>query len=233
MSENVKSYRDIRIFDVLGATPEQNIITLHNSVKGPDFQHEIFQSDKDDNIFIPVYTLYRKLITYDHPLSTPLHPNIYNDRTQFFGITRLKNPVIDKEENERKYLIPKGAGTYPFFPPGIIDKFERKEKIKHLILTEGYFKAFKGSLHGLDVVGLSSITHMKDKDTKALYTDIITLIKHCEVEIITILHDGDCLDLSEKALIKEGDLFKRPNIFFSAIKNARELLTCLIHKVKN
>jgi hypothetical protein len=220
----VKSYRDSRVFDELGATPEQNKIILHNSFKGPDFEHEIFKPDKDDNIIINVYSLYRKLISYDHPLATPDKPNINNNRVQTFGVTRLKNPVTTKEGDIKKYNIPKGAGTYPFFPPGIIDKFERKEKIKHLILTEGYFKAFKGWMHGLDIVGLSSITHIKDKDTQALYSDIITLIKTCEVEIITFLYDGDCLDLSVKAFEKEGDLFKRPNIFFSSVKNARELL---------
>jgi hypothetical protein len=103
----------------------------------------IFSSDKDDNIDILVYTIERRLIFYDHPKADPTKKNIYNDREQTFKITRIKNP----KENEPKYRIPKGVGTYPFFPPSLLEKYDKSEPINTLVMTEGYFKAFTGSLH--------------------------------------------------------------------------------------
>lgn len=208
-----------RIYEELGVTIEENNILLSNN-HGHSFSTQIFSPDNDGNIKILFYTIDRKIIEYEHPKATPEKPNIYNERTQAYHITRL-NP--DNVRNDSKYLIPKGAGTYPFFPPGITQKFEQKVKIKTLILTEGVFKAFKGAKHGLDIVGLTSITHYRDKRNKELHEDIIKLIKICQVENIIMLYDGDCLKLSEKALKNEEDLYKRPAGFFSSACNLNEL----------
>jgi hypothetical protein len=105
-----------------------------------------------------------------------------------------------------------------------LKKFEKKEKIKTLIITEGAFKCFKGAMHGLDIIGLSSITHYRNKKTKELHTDILRIIKTCKVENVVMLYDGDCFDISEKALNRGEDLYKRPAGFFYSATNINELL---------
>lgn len=225
-----QSYFQKRIFTEIGASEEDIKIELiqvfENTERKNDF--EIFKEDKDGNIQILVYTLDRRLIIYDNKKATPLKPNINNNREQIFYITRYKNPhTITNKEGEpeiKKYNIPKGIGTFPFFPPKLVEKFENKEKIKTLILTEGYFKAFKGSLHGLDIVGLSSITHYKQKDTKKMYNDVIRIIINCEVENIIILYDGDCRAVSNNAIEKGKDLYTRPFSFVSSAQSIRDLL---------
>lgn len=146
-------------------------------------------------------------------------------KTQEFCITRLETPVKDeKTGKEKKYHIPRGAGTYPFFHPAILKKYAEKKPIETLILTEGYFKAFKGCMHGLDVVGLSSITHFKDKATQSLHPDILALINICQVKNVILLYDGDCLDISTTAITEVKDLYNRPAGFFSSARNIKELL---------
>jgi hypothetical protein len=61
------------------------------------------------------------------------------------------------------------------FLRALVEKFEQKKPIKTLFLVEGYFKAFKAAMCGMDIIGLSSITHMKDKDKGNLHEDILKL----------------------------------------------------------
>lgn len=223
MTEKIeRSYFQTRIFDELALSEKDIKIKLYKdpSNKKTAYDADIFSEDQAGNIKILVYTLHRETIKYDHPDATPDKPNVNNNREQTFYITRLKNPVGDQ-----KYRIPKKAGTYPFFPPSLIEKYEKKKKIKTLALTEGYFKAFKGAMHGIDIIGLSSITHYRDKKTRALHEDIIKIIKECDVENIVLLYDGDCLDLSKDAYNKNEDLYKRPNSFFSSARALQELLS--------
>lgn len=221
-----KSYFEKRITQELGVTDELNTVQLRiGKAKKP---WKIFQQDKKGNIRISVFTLDRNLVEIPHPKATPEKPNINNNRDRVFYITRLKEPepYEDKDGNlkERKYNIPKGAGTYPFITPGLIEKFEKKEKIKTLVLTEGYFKAFKGYVHSLDIVGLSSISHYKQKDTMAMYSDVIRILQTCMVENVIILYDGDCRDISTSALEQGKDLLARPKSFTSSAENIRDLL---------
>ena len=225
-----KTYFESRVYDELGITPEQNKITLYNEwdEKRVKFDIEIFSPDENDNIRILPFSLDRMIFQYDHPNAKPTEKNINNNRQQTFYITRLKNPeeYTDKEGNvqHKKYNIPKGAGTHPFITPGIIEKFEKKKKIDTLVLTEGYFKAFKGYIHGLDIIGLSSITHYKSKETGTMYFDIIRVIKECKVKNIVILYDGDCLNISTKAIDKKNDLYTRPGTFLASATKIHELL---------
>jgi len=223
MSDNEPTYLQTRVYDTMGVNPEQNKIEVYTTdPEGSErkITMPIFSSDKDDNIDILVYTLDRKLIQYDHPNADPTRPNINNNRDQYFKITRLKNP-----KDDMKYRIPKGVGTYPFFPPTLVDAYEKGEEIKTLVLTEGYFKAYKASLHGFDIVGLSSIHHYADRKTKAIHPDIIKIILKCKVKNVVMLYDGDCLDISTKALQAGEDISKRPNLFFQSMTKIRELLS--------
>jgi len=226
------SYFQQRVCIDLGATPETNRIKLKyyeaESNTTNEVEYEIFSEDSAGNIKITPFTINRELIQYDNPKATPTARNVENARNKVFYITRLKTPeeYKDKDGNTqvKKYDLPKGAGTAPFFSPGLCDKFERKQKIETLILTEGYFKAFKGYLCGLDIVGLSSITHYKQNDTETMYTDVLSIIHDCAVENVIILYDGDARDISLKDLENKKDLRRRPDGFINSARAIRELL---------
>lgn len=216
-------YYTKRIIKELAIDNSQNNISLYGFMNRK-YNEKIFSEDEQGNIRILVYSLHRFAIVYDHLKATPLKPNINNNREQTYYITRLKDPVADKDGKVKKYHIPKGAGTFPFFPPLLLEKFENRTPIKTLVITEGFFKAFKACMHEMDVIGLSSITHYRDKKTKTLHSEILELITECKVENLVILYDGDCLDISAKALENNDDLYKRPGGFYSSAHNIQELL---------
>lgn len=230
MESSTLSFFEKRIYGELGLTPEQNVVELYYpGIHDTWMKNEtkLFEEDEAGNIVIKVYDIEKKVITY----KANKHEKEYYNRLNVFQIIRLKEPEIfkDKEgrEKSRKYILPSSAGTYPYFPISLCDKYARAEKIKTLTLTEGYLKAAKGSLCGIDIVGLSSITHIKEKPTQMMYEDILKLIKRCEVENVIILFDGDCRQISLKDLEEGKDLIRRPQIFFNMVCKCRELLTDL------
>ncbi len=227
------SYFQKRIFQELGFTPELNKIRLKyyeiESNTTNEVEHEIFSEDEAGNIRILPFTIDRQINQYDNTKATPESANINNSRRKNFFITRYKTPEEYKdpktgEKKTKRYDIPKGAGTFPFFMPQLCDKYEKAVKIKTLVLTEGYFKAAKGAVCGLDIVGLSSITHYKQKDTDAMYQDVISLIKTCQVENVIILYDGDARQISLSDLTAKKDLRRRPSGFINSARSVRELL---------
>lgn len=227
-----RSYFETRIYDELGLTDAQNTIKLKiedlEAGTNPTVTHKIFAEDAEGNIEITPYTIDRELFQYDHPNADPTKANINNSRRKVFKIVRLKTPEVftDKKGNEkvRKYNLPKGAGTLPFIPPGLLKKFEKKEKIITLSLTEGYFKAMAGDINGLDIVGLSSIQHYKEKETQMMYSGVLRIIKVCKVKNVIILYDGDARNISNKDLAAGRDLRRRPHGFISSALKVRELL---------
>lgn len=219
------SYLEDRLYKELRISPEQNSIQVIVKDRfGMEIRKDvpIFTSTREDDIEILVYTLDRRLITYDHPAADPNHADINNQREQHFHITRLNPARIGADGN--KYRLPKGKGTFPFLPPMIIDAYEKKQQFDTLYLTEGYFKAFKASIHGLHIIGLSSITHYANARTKKIHPAIAQVIEACKVKNVVMLYDGDCLNISTKAIGKKDDLAKRPNGFLSSMINVRELL---------
>lgn len=194
-------------------------------------QKKIFKEDRHGNIDILVWDINRNLFMIDAPNANPLKDAPDNNRERAFTIKRLAQPLEvvgkDGEVTYMKYVIPKGMPTKPFLPPALVDKYERKEQIKTLVLTEGYKKAFYASIYGLDVVGLPSITCYKEKETEALYSDILTIINSCEVKNIIMLYDGDCRDISQKAINHEKDLYTRPSSFYNSAANIHRLLNDL------
>lgn len=189
---------------------------------------KIFKEDKHGNIEILVWDLNRNLFMMDSPNANPLKGVQANNHERPFVITRLATPLEvigkDGEVSFMKYIIPKGMPTKPFFPPALVEKYEKKEIIKTLVLTEGYKKAFYASQFGVDIVGLPSITCYKEKETDALYSDIIKIINLCEVKNIIMLYDGDCRDISIKSIINEKDLYTRPASFYNSAANIHRLL---------
>lgn len=182
----------------------------------------------DKGIAIRIYTIDRSIVRHDPgaKLGDDGEEVIKRGWKQDYVITRLHTvKVNEKTGKEQKYDIPKGGGTFPFFTPEILRKFDNKTKIKTLVMTEGHFKAWEGSRSGMDIVSLSSITHFKDSTTGGLHSDILKLIRTCNVENVIWLADGDCNRISLKALESGDDIYKRPNSFFSSCSTIRKLLS--------
>jgi len=217
----------------LKITPQNNKIKLESRSVATDTwsksDWDIFTEDKHGNVDILVYTLDKRIISIKHPKANPEKDLVYNNRDTELKVKRFAIPQErpDPKTGETrivKYDFPKGAKSFPFFPPMLCDKYAKGEHIETLVLTEGYKKAWYGALFGLPVVGLGSITSYKDRDTQEMYSDIISLIKKCKVKNVIVLYDGDCFNISQKALDNGKDLYKRPSDFFNSCCAVRELL---------
>ena len=217
--ENPKSYFQQRM-DLLGVTSKNNSIELWENVNESNEHKDVLIArpifrELPEGIEIIVYTLDRQTIRIQKNGSR-IKKN--------FSIVRLENPVIRPDGSRMKYRLPKGSGTHPFFPPALVEKFDKKEDIETLYVTEGYIKAFKASDSGIDMIGLSSITHMKDQETGKLHKDIIRLMKDCKVRRMVWLTDGDALDITQGEISEASDLSKRPKNFFHTIVTFKTLL---------
>lgn len=133
--------------------------------------------------------------------------------------------TVNKKGEPLRYTIPRGAGTAPFIPPGLVEKYNRREQITTLVLTEGAFKAAKGDQQGLDIIGLPSITHYRSSETKDLHFDIRKIVEDCKVQRIVWLHDGDARRLSQDfpEINPEKDLYQRPNQFYRTVWTVKNL----------
>jgi hypothetical protein len=203
----------------LGITEEMNQITIWQN-----------KDNKNQLVPVPIFRPHEKgieIITYSIDHRTIRIEKEGSRWKKDWSIIRHEKPIQTKN-GEAKYTMPKGQGSYPFFPPNLVKKYDDKQSIDVLYLTEGYFKAFKGDMHGIDIVGLPSITHMKDKDKGTLHGDILELMNVCDVKRMVWLTDGDCLDiatqLQEEYTKKDKDLYKRPANFFSSIIEFKRLL---------
>lgn len=209
--------------DAIGLTEEHNTLTVFNPEAEPPIpavikDFHIFKEDtQTGDILINYYDLDRQLITY-YKLGDGKMGHT-NGKLKFWFQRRLKLPYSDT-----KYIMPKGQGVYPFLPPNIITAFEQEEKIKTLFLTEGAITAMCAAIQGIYIIGFTSITHYRCKDTGKLHPDIERIIITCKVENVVILWDGDCLDISLSHLYRKEDIRERPFIFFNSAKNIRQLI---------
>ncbi len=138
-----------------------------------------------------------------------------------FQRIRLRYP-----NGDQKYSQPKGSPHFPFFTQGIIDRYNRAEHIKTLYIVEGEFKAFKGWLCGLDIIGIPSIHGFYSSEQKGkMHEDIESVIVTCKVKQVVFVADADVL-VTHWAQGK--DLSKRAHSFYTAIKNFRESLELLL-----
>lgn len=218
-TETAPSYFEKRMSQ-LGITDEINEVTIWQNVEGKNelVPVKVFRPH-EKGIEIIAYTLRHTTI------------RVEKDGSRWkkdWSIIRHEKPLTNKNGDLMKYQMPKGAGSFPFFPPTLLKKFDDKTPIDILYLTEGYFKAFKGSMHGIDIIGLPSITHMKDKEKGTLHHEILELMNACSVKRMVWLTDGDCLDISkdlkEELTGKDKDLYKRPANFFSSVTTFKQLL---------
>ena len=202
----------------LGITDQLNQIAIlqtdpKDPLKNVGVNQPIFKKH-EKGIEIMVYNLERAFINY-----TP-DGGRWKKR---WSIIRLHQPL----PNGTKYLMPKGNGSFPFYPPSLVEKWEQKKKIETLFITEGYFKSFKGHMHGIDIIGLPSITHMKDKETGTIHKGIQSIIERCQVGKVVWLTDGDCLDIPSALVDEDGkpkDLSNRPFNFFNSVSTFQQLL---------
>ncbi|MEO0473315.1 MAG: primase-helicase family protein [Bacteroidota bacterium] len=142
-----------------------------------------------------------------------------------YKVRRLKNP----DNPKHKYLGPKGAPTRPFFPPPIIRKFQAKEKIHILIITEGQFKAFKGCMAGLDVIGISGIQNLKNKEVSKhkIHDEISRLIEGCQIRNVVFLQDADLFEMRvdfDKEFAEEENTTDRLKSFYNSVARFKELM---------
>ena len=240
-AEKEKTYLEKRVFEQMGLTKEQCSLKLTGTfLPSSGKVIPIFTSDEHDNIDILVYDLKRRIIEYI-PDETELTSSQLRSGqdieayTKQYIVKRFNPEYLKANPEQPKYKFPGGKKTYPFFPPKLIEKYEKavagdpSGKIDTLVLTEGYFKAMCASERGLDIIGLGSITLFADKQTRQLYQDITRLIIACQPNNIIILYDGDCTDLSAKAIqeMERGgkpDLATRPQGFHAALTKLRDLL---------
>ena len=255
-SEGKKSYLQERVYDMMGLTPEQCALPLYNgkyparakrkqwvNEKGEECEEWIrdeagnpvpepfplFQADKHDNIRMYPYTLDGQIITYT--LDNQPKYGDQNVKEDYF-ITRMNPAYLAEHPNQSKYKFPGGEtkkGTYPFFPPSLYEKFRKKEHIDTIILTEGYMKAMCASVHGMEVIGLGSITLFAESKSKQLYPDIVRLLNTVKPNNIVILYDGDCTDLGKSAMRELEDnqtpnLSKRPYSFMNSLLKLKDML---------
>lgn len=186
--------------------------------------YQLFDHDEDGNIVIHYFNL----------LGQP-----YRWRKEETKQTRdfIRKRLCKPQHENFKYWQEKGSPQFPFFTPRIISKYKRcKESVNidgsavdpiaTLFLVEGEFKAFKGALADLDIVGLPSIHGFYNGDVKGkIHEDIQELIITCQVKKIVLLYDADVLIVNYK---EENDLSKRPSSFYGAIKAFRESLQLLL-----
>ncbi len=219
------SYAQRRITEI-GITPEQNHLYAFDPTS-PESERKrswkVFSADKDDNLQILYPTLSGEVEVYDNGTK--------NDPHSIFYRIRLKEPrqYTDKDGQlqTQKYDQVRGTPARPFYPPGIVEKFQAGTKIKTLYFVEGELKAFSGYIRGLDIVGLPGNTLLKEKGSGdvRLEASIVGLIKKCQVEELILLHDADALTIK---WAPAKDLGKRPGSFAAAVISSREALQPLL-----
>lgn len=204
----------------LGVT-EKDCKTVLNYEVGNDCTEKTgeyqFIREGDKGIDIYFFDLHGNVIYFDDK-AKEYNRQCKTTNTEY-KITRLAEP-----NGDMKYKFPSGVGeTFPWIPPALVKKYKKREVIRTLYLTEGAFKAFKSSLHGLDIVGLTSITHYKGSNGM-MYKDVIRIIQDCKVENVVMLYDADCLNISQKDLVAGEDISRRPNTFYNSMVSIYNLL---------
>lgn len=210
-----KSYFESRM-EELGITPQDYQISLLSTDDSTVSKiKDIFSKAEHDNIQILFPNLDGGVYTY-----ATGNKNI-PDKT--FYRTRLKSPVGDM-----KYKQPSGSGIIPFFPPKLLEKYNNKTEIRILYLIEGEFKAFKGSLHGLDIIGITGKDmFVAEKGSKELHPDIIRVIKQCKVKTIVLLLDADTRIIKWE---QDKELTERPYSFLNAVQKFNGACELLINQ---
>ncbi len=189
--------------------------TEYHSLPNTKKKYRIFEAN-DKGIGILLYSI-KKEVQWFRSIEG-------KQKTREYRQTRLLYPKTRKDNAVQKYDIPKGQKTLPFFPPLLLDYFESGETLDTLYLTEGHFKAYKATMHGIYCIGLPSITCLRDKEG-FMHEDIIALIKRCQVQRLIWLHDGDCRNITAKEINSLIDLSTRPYTFYKSVESFHDLMS--------
>jgi hypothetical protein len=174
-----------------------------------------WQNSDTGSIVMQAFNLDREV--YYYPLDTK------NEKYKPYQIERL-HPDLVNDGFKYKFPSGKGLGTFPFWPVNVVEAFEQQAKSEVLIITEGWLKAWYAGRFGFPVVGLSSITHYRDKDKQGIHQDIAKYLLTIKPKHCIILFDADAPNISTKDLADNKDLRTRPYSFFNAASTIRELL---------
>jgi len=174
------------------------------------FVCDYISEGKNGEIEIFPYNLKRELYSVEKTTTST--------GTKFEPYKYIRYTPEQEKEKGHKSNFPKGVTPPPFIPINVLESFEKEIEIPILILTEGYIKAISGSLKGLNVIGLPSITIYKDKESGLIFDDIISIIETCKVRNVILLYDNDSLDIGKI----ENELTRRPKQFLSSALNIRD-----------
>lgn len=235
-----ESYCAKRVGDELGLPAEQNMMACVFP-EGGKLWTPIFESDEKDNIKINFWNLDRELILLqsNKPMGTTEQMSDNKHHPGYYHRKRL-NPSLATDK--MKYVSPdskQSKESYPFIPPQIVEAWEKGEEIETLVITEGEFKAMKACMCGGHVIGIGGIQMFYNTTTREVYRDVLRIVQDCKVKNLVFLHDGDCTDISEKALkSRDGsgqpdkDLAERPRNFMNSARDFYRIHHKAMPKVK-
>ncbi len=208
-------YLDERLKELgLEASPKLELIDKENI----RFESEIFTANKFGDIEILQYNLKREISTYNDETKT----SGVRETKEKYNVQKRLNPIY---ENicAGKYDFSEAKNT-PFWHPDLIRMYETKEVQEIVYITEGQFKAFKASQDGIPTIGFTSISHFKDKKFNTIHPEVIDFLKAVQAKKVVILWDGDCRDVSTKAIKDQIDLADRPGMFYFFANKIAELI---------
>lgn len=201
-----EEYLNARL-EELGIKPKNHPKIELIDMDGSRATMSIFTANKDGDIEILLYGLKRQVIVYDKKTTSA------GTKQEYCVQKRLNPQYASILHPDGKYDFSEGKNA-PFWHPVLVEAFENQTPINTLVITEGQFKAFKACEDGIYTIGLTSISHFRDKKMQTLHPEILEFIKVCEVKNVVILWDGDCRSISTKHLDQEKDLSERPNLFY-------------------
>lgn len=208
---DVQEYGQKRLLE-LGITEDNNTIEwFENSKSKKGIKEKIFTINKRGDIEILIYDVDGK------PLMKDKNPDEKDGKgvvkgERYCWNTRL-HPWHEKLTGA-KYDFSYSQNK-PLFSPELITAFKKGTEVPTLVITEGQFKARKGCIEGIPTIGLGSITHFNDSNTKRIHGDIIRFIRTCKVKKIIVLWDGDCRFIWENEVKEMRDLAERPRAFMN------------------
>lgn len=208
-----KEYLNKRL-EQLGVSEKDNeieLIDFRSSNYGKRETFPIFTANFHGDIEILQYSLKRETFVFSKDKNNA-------NRENYHAQVRL-NPIY-ADVCEGKYDFTEAKNT-PFWHKSLIEAYEEKRDVPTLVITEGQFKAWKASQDGIPTVGITSITHYKQKTTGEIHSEILEFIKVCNVKKVVILWDADCRDISMKQLDNNVDISARPKLFYRLAENIK------------
>jgi len=174
------------------------------------YPRPLLEKDEHDNVRFNIQNIHGQIYVQDVSGARSKQNN------QPVQIIRYKDP------GDRGKYMPAltGQGVFPWISAELVKAFKEKKKVKRLILTEGYKKAFVCCKQGLYAFGLPGITVWKAKEQKEIFKDIQLFVETCQVEEVLWLTDADTFDVHWEP---NKDLFKRPNLFCSSVFSFKTL----------